>query len=269
MYQGAESELKKVARERTARDFRAISALQLSGFGTLPSLNEGGEFKYGTVYERKESYALATYGKMFSISRQALVNDDLGAFTDMFRIMGRASAETEAAAMADLLNANPVMSDGNALFSTAHGNNISPGAAPGVASMDLVRQALRAQKDSDGVTLMNVQAKYLVVPSTLETSASVLAGASMWTPASSDAANPFAGAVTPLAEPRLTNTTAWYAFADPAMAPVLEYAHLDGVSGPQVEMREGWSSLGQEFRVYTHFGCGVTGSAGAVRNAGA
>lgn len=269
MYQGAESVLKSVARERSARDFRAIKGVQLSGFGKLPTINETGEFTYGTLYERKETYAVATYGKMFSISRQALVNDDLGAFADMFRIMGRAAAETEAAALADLLNSNPVMSDGNALFSAAHGNNLASGAAPSVAGLDVMRQALRTQKDQDGVTLMNVPAKFLVVPTTLETAAQVICGAALWSPNTSANVNVFAGAMTPLAEPRLASSTAWYGFADPKQAPVLEYAYLDGVSGPQVEMREGWSSLGQEFRVYIHFGCGVTGYSGAYRNNGA
>ena len=41
-----------------------------------------------------ESIQLATYGKMFSITRQAIINDDLTAFTDIPRKMGRAAART-------------------------------------------------------------------------------------------------------------------------------------------------------------------------------
>lgn len=269
MYQGAESVLKQVARERSARDFRALKGVSLSGFGSLPKVNDGGEIPSGTFYERSESYSLASYAKMFSISRQALVNDDLGAFADMFRIMGRAAAETEAGVMAGLLNANPVMSDGFALFSTQHANNLASGTAPSVAGLDAARLALRTQKDMDGVTLMNATAKFLLVPSALETAAQVLCASAAWAPNTQANANPFGGTLIPLAEPRLTSATAWYAFADPTLAPVLEFANLDGVTGPQVEMREGWSSLGQEFRVYTHFGAGVTGYSGAYRNNGA
>lgn len=267
MYQMAETVLKKAARERTARDFRAITGVTMSGFGALPKVSELAEFTSGTFYERAETYSLASYGKMFGISRQALVNDDLGAFADMFKIMGRAGAETEAGLMAGLLNSNPVLSDGFAVFSTQHGNLAAVAAAPSVASFDVMRTALRQQKDLDGVTLLNGKARYIVVPSALETAASVICTA-VWQPNAIADANPYPGLLEPLVEPRLTSATAWYGFADPNMSPVLEYAYLDGVAGPQVEMREGWSSLGQEFRVYHHFGAGYTGSAGAFKNNG-
>lgn len=266
-YQGAESILKTVAKQRTAKDFRALSGVQLSGFGSLPSLGDGAEFKSGTFSERKESYAVSTFGKMFGISRTAIVNDDLGAFADMFKIMGRAAAETEALTLVGLLNANANMSDGNALFSVAHNNYKTPGAVPSVATLDLMRQAMRGQKDADGVTYLNVPTKYLVVPSALETTAQVITGSVLATTLAD--ANPFTNMLIPLVEPRLTSTTAWYGFADPAQSAVLEYAHLDGNNGPQTEMREGWSSLGQEFRVWLDFGCGVTGYAGGYKNAGA
>jgi hypothetical protein len=33
--------------------------------------------------EAKESYAIDSYGRIFGITRKALINDDLGAFTDI------------------------------------------------------------------------------------------------------------------------------------------------------------------------------------------
>ncbi len=267
MYQAAESGLKTVSRKRTARDFRTISALQLSGFGDLPSLPQGAEFTQGTFTERKESFAIATYGKMFHITRQAVVNDNLGAFSDVFRVMGRAAAETEAQLLAALLNSNPNMSDGQAVFSAAHNNIVTAGGPPSVAEMDKLRQLLRRQRDPDGVTVLNLRAAHLVVPSQLETVAGNLA-IGTWSPTEPANANPFAGLVNVVVEPRLSSATQWYAFADPALAPVLEHAYLDGYEGPQIETRDGWNSLGQEYRVWLHFGAGFTGWDGAARNSG-
>jgi ATP-dependent Clp endopeptidase proteolytic subunit ClpP len=268
MYQAAETGLKSVARLRSARDFRAITGVQLSSFGTLPSVAEAGEIQQGTFTERKESFALTTYAKIFTITMQAIVNDDLGAFTDMFRIMGRAAAETEAQTFAALINSNPTMADGNALFSSAHGNIVASGGAPSVAELDKLRQLMRLQKDMDGTTFLNLRGTHLVVPAQLETVASNIALAT-WRATEPANANPFADLVKVVVEPRLSSALQWYSFADPALAPVLEYAYLNGNTGPQVEMRDGWQTLGQEYRVVMHLGVGITGWAGAARNSGA
>ena len=83
-----------------------------------------------------------------------------------------------------------------------------------------------------------------------------------------DDVNPFAGRLMLLVEPRITGDS-WYVFADPATAPVLEYAYLSSAPGPQLSSRDGWEILGREFRVVLDFGCGAVDHRGAFRNAGA
>ena len=113
---------------------------------------------------------------------------------------------------------------------------------------------------------INVAPKFLLVSSTKETQAeSVLASIYAATP---EDANLFSGRLTLAVEPRLAGNP-WYLFADPALAPVLEYAYLTAAPGPQVSMREGWEVLGAEFRVVLDFGCGVVDHRGAYRNPGA
>src|SRR5262249_52236844 len=96
-YKTAPSALREVALERTANDFRMQTrvALDSSGFKLLP-LPESGEFKYASFLDSKESYRLGTFGRIFSISRQALTNDDLGGFSSLSTRLGVASAVFEA-----------------------------------------------------------------------------------------------------------------------------------------------------------------------------
>lgn len=268
VYQAAASPLKLVGRQRTATDFRPIFGLQLSNFGTLSQVNEAGEIKHGTFTTRKNSYQLATFAKQFSLTRQAIINDDLGAFSDIMTIMGRAAAETEAAVLAALLASNPLMDDGKPLFDAAHGNYATgtAAAAPTVASLSAARLAMRTQKDMDGVTPINSAPKYILTGPALETAVEQLLFST--TPPQLQDVNPFAGKLTPLVDPRITGNS-WELFADPALAPSLEYANLNGASGPNVEQQNGWDVLGQAFRVYHDFGAGFVDYRGAYRNDGA
>ncbi|GAA4222213.1 Clp protease ClpP [Sphingomonas endophytica] len=270
-FEAAASAIKLLARTRTAADFRAITALKLSGAGKLDQVPEGGSIERGTFKEGAESYSVTTFAKIFALSRQALINDDLGAFTDPLRSMGRASAETEAQLLAGLLTANNnrgvTLSDGKALFHADHGN-LAPAAAaavPSVASLDAGRQVMRAQKDTDDVTPLNATAKYILSGAALETPIEQLMTQFLATLPGDT--NPFIGKLTPLVDPRITGIP-WSLWADPASMPVLEYAYLNGGGGPIVETRQGWDVLGTEFRVILDFGAGVVDHRGAYLNPG-
>ena len=80
--------------------------------------------------------------------------------------------------------------------------------------------------------------------------------------------NPFGGRVTVHVEPRFPGN-AWRLFADPAEADVVTIGYLDGNIGPKVDVREGWSTLGVEFRCVLDFGCGISDWRGTHLNAGA
>ena len=78
-YQAPLSGARLLASQTTARDFRAKRRAILGEAPQLEKVLEGGEFTHGTIDEAAETYAVATFGKIIAISRQALVNDDLGA----------------------------------------------------------------------------------------------------------------------------------------------------------------------------------------------
>lgn len=210
---------------------------------------------------------MQTFAKQFTLTRQALINDDLGAFSDVLTIMGRAAAETEAQLLAALINANPVMSDGNALFSTQHGNLNATGSVPSVDALDVARQAMRNQTDLDGVTFINAAPRYILSGAGYETAIEKLISIPL-NATQVDQTNPFAGKLTPLVDPRLGGGF-WYLFADPSFVPTIEYASLNNADGPIMEMQNGWDVLGVAFRVHEDFGAGIVDWRGAFRQTGA
>jgi phage head maturation protease len=91
-YAAAPAGIKVVGRQTTARDFRTKTMIQLGEAPTLEAVNEHGEFKSGTMAEGKETYSVSTFGRILGLSRQVIINDDLGAFTDLSRRIGQAVA---------------------------------------------------------------------------------------------------------------------------------------------------------------------------------
>ena len=149
-YTAAPSALRQLARQRTATDFRMQHRLWLSAGGfKLRKVNEAGEFHEGTLVEGGEAYKIETFGRIFSVSRQAQVNDAIGALADLPRTLGTSAAALEADVLANVLNSNPVMSDGQPVFSAAH-NNVGTPADISLDSLSEARTAMRRQTGPGG-----------------------------------------------------------------------------------------------------------------------
>lgn len=269
-YRAAPSGLKQLGRKTTARDFKDKHRLQLSEAPQLEKVSEGGEFTYGTFNEGQETYRLASYGKIFAISRQAIVNDDLGAFNDLARRMGQAAASTEAQLLADLILANsgngPNMADGKPLFHVDHKNKAGTAATLSVSALTLARMAMRRQVGLSG-DLIEVSPRYLLVPPELETTAEQIL--TTLNPAKAEDTNPFSGKLIHAVEPRLTSTTRWYVSADPASVDGLEYAYLEGEEGVVIETKAGFEVDGVQIKARLDFGAGFVDHRGWYVNAGA
>ncbi|GAA0569504.1 prohead protease/major capsid protein fusion protein [Caenispirillum bisanense] len=271
-YGAAPAGVKMLARQTTAPDFRAKTRIQLSEAPTLEKVNEHGEFKSGTMADSKESYKVDTFGRIIGITRQALVNDDLGAFTDLSRRFGVAAAEFEAGFLVDLLTANagagPAMEDGAPLFHASHGNKASTAQQLLSATLSDARLAMRLQKGLSG-TLINVTPKYLLVPAARETEAEKLLATIAAT--TTDDVNTFAGKLELIVDPRLDGKSdlRWYVVADPAQIDGLEYAYLEGAPGPQIESQNGFEIDGVRIKVRLDFGAGFVDWRGWYCNDGA
>jgi hypothetical protein len=269
-YQAAPVGIRRLGRQTTARDFRTVNKIMLGEAPMLEKLNEHGEIQAGTMAEAKETYKVETFARKIGVTRQVLVNDDLGAFADLSRRMGQAAAETEAKTLVDLLESNsgngPTMEDSDTLFHTDHGNKAAAGGAIADATLSAARLAMRSQTGLSGQRI-SATPKYLLVPPAQETTAE------KWlaTIAAAKAAdvNPFSGSLSLVVEPRLSSATRWYVAADATEIDGLEYAYLAGGEGPQVESKSGWDVDGVEVRVILDFGAGFIDWRGWYQNAGA
>lgn len=261
------SPLKALTSPRFVADFKPQTVLRVAGFGTLDQVNEHGEFKNKSMAEATETFRVGTFGNMIGFTRQMLINDSFGALADFTQQAARAAANVEGDVLAAMINSNPPMADGKSWFSADHANIADSGSAPSIASLDTGRQAMRGQKNLDG-TLIDARPKFLLVPTTLETSVETLVTATI-APGTTTDPNPFAGKLTVVAEPRLISATAWYLFADPAFAPAFLSVYLEGQQAPYVGTEDGWRIDGTEIKIRHDFGAGIVDSKMAWKNPGA
>lgn len=237
-------------------DFKEASRVALSAFSDLDEIKESGDYTEGTFSDVKETLAALTYGKLFNISRQALVNDDLSALSAIPMGMGRAAARKVGDLVYNVLINNPTMAqDSTALFHTDHGNFIAggSGAAPSVATVNAARTAMATQTDPSGNAVLNVMPAFMLVPHALLGTASALAEG-QYDPegtAGTLTPNTVRNTFKPIAEARLdvNDPAAWFMAANSNMADTIEVAFLDGNQEPYLEQQEGWSSDGVSYKV--------------------
>lgn len=254
-YGQVEEGIRRVARKApSVRDFKPRSRVNFST-GPVPlPVGEGGEYKAGAFLEAEESYAAKRFGRMFNVTIEALVNDDMGAFGTVPQRLGQAYAVQVNQWLVDIVTASsglgPTMRDGNTVFHPLHANLSGTNAAPTEASLTAARLSMRRQKGLAGEPIAIVP-RFLVVPPELETACEKLLTAIQ--AAKSADVNPFASLVL-VVEPRLVSTTRWYLVADPATADGLEYAAVDGMEGPLVETERDFDTDGVRMKVKGTFG---------------
>jgi ATP-dependent protease ClpP protease subunit len=262
----------RFAGKGTVTDFRPHSRYLRGSFGALDNVNEAGEFKNKPIPDlAKEAIQASTKGNIINLSRQAIVNDDMQVFSGIAVDLGRAAKLTIEIDVYALLNSNPVMNDGKALFHVDHGNLAASGAAPSVAAFDAIRVAMATQRDISGNEFLEIRPAVGLFPLGLGGAAKLING-SQYDP---DAANKLQrpnivnGLFSDIVDsPRLTGT-AYYAFADPNVAPAIEVVFLNGVTEPFTDSQDGWRVDGVEWKVRHDYGVGAVNYRSAYKQPGA
>ena len=261
-------------RAPNAPDFKNMSVVQLSGAPDLLQTNEHGEFKYGKLTDGAESYAVLTYGRIVSLTRQAIINDDLRSFERLVSAFGFAARRLENRTVYSQLTANAALSDTIALFHANH-NNLGTGAGSALqlSSLTTARTAMRLQKGLANEEL-NLAPSYMIVPAALEQTAYQLTS-SNYVPATQSNVNEFRvggrTAVTPVVEPILdaNSATAWYLAAQSSQVDTVEYCYLDGAEGPVIESEVGFETDGVSYKCRLDFAAKAIDYRGLYKAAGA
>lgn len=253
-----------VFRQGTSQDFREINRIRLSGAPNLEEVKEGGEFKYGKVTDEKESYALATYGKILPFTRQTIINDDLDSLIRVPMMFGRSAADLESDIVWNILIDNAALQDSVALFHGTHGNLGTAGAVS-ETTLDEMEQLMMAQTGMEG-RLMNVRMQHLIVGPKQKLAAMKILTAV--TPDSSSNVNVYQNAMDLTVEARLTGD-AWYAAADYNQVDTVEFSYLAGNTGVYIETREGFTIDGIDVKARHDFAAKAIDYRGLYKNPGA
>lgn len=256
----------------TLTDFKPTSLAGLGRFSNLDLIPEGGEYKYGTFNDAGLPLKLATFGKLFSVTRQAVINDDLNALSDVPRKMGQAARRTVGNAVFALMTSNPELDDGKTLFHVDRNNLVSPGSTITTESVDGLRVLMATQKDADG-NIVRVPLKYLVVPVGLGGAARTVLESQFEVGASSrnnTTPNIVRNAFEVVEDPRLdaADPKAWYGVADPAFYDGIVVGYLDGRQEPYLESKQGWNVDGTEWKVRIDAAAAVADPIALAKNEG-
>ena len=246
-------------------DFKDAVRYRLSEADTLEKLNESGEFKASGVTESMAKTSVATYGRMFSITRQAIINDDMGALQQLPAIYGAAARRMINKMVYKMLKANPTI-EGDPLFSnnhnTLHAVDIS---IEGLAKM---KAAMAKQKNIAGLEYLNIQPAFLICPVELEVQAAQLISSVVDPTKANATPNPFANKMTVISEPELEDAKVFYLAAAAGVAPTIEVTSLNGNLTPTMERAEQFDTLGIKWRIYMDVGVNLLDYRGIAKSTG-
>ncbi|MFE1816943.1 ClpP-like prohead protease/major capsid protein fusion protein [Metapseudomonas otitidis] len=237
-------------------DFKTAQRIGLGEFGSLRKVREGAEYKYVTVGDRAEPIALATYGEIFSITRQSIINDDMSMLTDIPRKMGMAAKGTIGDLVYAVLTSNPQLSDGKNLFSADHKNLLTgAGSALSIDALSQAKTKMATQKvdvENGKPRTLNIRPAFWLGPVALEDKAKQLIRSSSVPGADSNSGieNPIRNFVEVIGEPRLddASATAYYLAARQG-SDTIEVAYLDGNELPYMEQLQGFTVDGVATKV--------------------
>lgn len=254
-------------------DFKSHTRYQLTAGGAFMEVGPTGELAHTELTESTYTSQLGTHGRIITLNRQMIANDDLGAFTRLVQLMGRQAALALEAAVFKLVLSgvtNSFFAAGNANYLTGAGTALS------IASLTNAATALANQVDADGQPVLSLPDRILV-PTTLETTARELYDETKIEIEGSNtgtgvrpARNPHVGRYMPIASPYLNNTairdadgvaltgqldTHWGILANPNDLAAFEVAFLNGRREPIIESGDlSFNTLGMGWRGYYDFG---------------
>lgn len=257
-------------------DFKTAKRVGLGAFPSLREVRPGAEYKTITTGDKGETIRLATYGELFTITRQAIINDDLDQLSTVPYNMGLAARGTIGDLVYATLTGNPKLSDNKALFDASRKNLFTgAGSAMSIAALSAAKTAMalqKAQTEGGKARTLNIRPAFLLCPVALEDKAKqLIRSASVpGTDTNSGIDNPIRNFAEVIAEPRLDDdSSSAYYLAAKQGTDTIEVAYLDGIETPYMEQHEGFTSDGVATKVRIDAGVAALDSRGLTRSVGA
>ena len=212
----------------------------------LPVVPEHHGFNDMRVSEHYEQMQLVTYGGTFTLSRQMLVNDNLRVLNGIPASMGRTAALTLTTHAQVILEDNPDMVDGTALFHADHDNLVTT--TPFTLANLQEQYGLFGAQELPSGRAHHLKPRDLIVPQALALEADRLVSALSQVLITQDMAaaanlsipdrNVMAGRLRVVVFPELANDDDWYLAGDPARIGTIEVGFLNGQQEPELFMQE-------------------------------
>jgi hypothetical protein len=262
-------------RRGTLKDFRPTKTYQVGTAGELLPVPESGELKHDMPNaEEGPQRQLLTFGRQFTMSRQAFINDDIDFISTIPALYAQSARLGINRLVYQMLAKNPAIWDGKPLFSPEHGNISSVNSAPSVEALSDMRMKMKNQKAAGGQVKLNIPAKFLIVPTALETKAGQLIGSTVDpSQTNPNIPNPFYNSLTVISDAELDDATEngakeWYLVADQLRSPI-QVDYLNGVDMPTIVMKQPPAGqLGYVWDIYIDYGVTIVDYKTVVKNNG-
>jgi len=275
-----------VAREFCAEtdttDFKQFDRYRMTEAGDFEEIGATGEIKNSTLTEETLSNQVKTYGRMFGITRQMLINDDLGAMLAIPSLLGKMAARTlEKSVISLLANASTGAASTNFFFSTSTAKKKANYAAGAATALDIdalgtAYKLFLDQVDSQGNPIM-VEPGLLLVTNKNAVNARKLFNDAAYRFTNADTKetteNQWQGMFRPLVSPYLsqlaTTEDEYYLLPVPTDTAVINIAYLRGQRAPVISQSDvDFQQLGVQMRGVFDFGVALWDQRLAVKMAG-
>lgn len=262
------------------KDFKTHDNNYLAGpAGEFLEVPEGGELKHDVFKdEKRPTRKLKTYGRQFTLTRQAFINDDIDLVTKIPAKYAASARKTINKQCYQILVNNPAIYDGTALFSKTHGNLVTTGTGITQASMQAMIMALQNQTDEFGDAII-VRPATLIVPAGMAFDIYTLFNSpTINTEGNTQAVNPlyrYANQIQVVEDPTINvlcggfgNVMPWWLLGSKDDTDFMEVDYLNGQEIPTIRRMETPGTLGFVWDIYLDWGISVMDWRGAIKNPG-
>lgn len=258
------------------KDFKATADHEyvIGGVGDFLLVPENGEIKADKPRtELLPTRKLDTYGKQFSMTRQAFINDDIGFLTDIPGLYAAAAKKTIDKQVYQILFNNKKIFDGKALFHVDHKNLMATGSKPTQAAIQAIILKMQQQTDQFGEAIY-ITPKTIVVPVGYEFDLAVILHSAQVTGSGNNDINPLYNYPLQIVQSPVLNALAgagacpWFMFADSASARGIQVDYLNGQETPTIRRMETPGQLGFVWDIYLDWGISVRDFRGIAKNPG-